>query len=426
MSGLRARGLPLILLAACAGESGFGGGLFGLGDNDSAADDSGSSGWVDSGGGTDSGGDTADTGDVDLPPAECPEDNGYVGFEPHAARTLNGEARWTLDFDAAAEALGYTDCSYHRSYGEMVERQGHTWQCPDCEWFTIGDAEIDEGYADCYAQISTSEQLRTEHLGVGAVDGEPHFWRTGAQNIGLADMGATTGAGTAEDPLLVGWSDEATLDAGGGFVLTATGGFTVGERSDTPIEDEDVPRETPYAGGWPLCNPGGPSPTYTLAAGVTLPNARLVDQYGDAVDLWDFWGSYVVLDSSSPNCGPCQSLAKEEAAWTQSMAREGIDVEWITLLNESLSTVNLPADAEMLDTWVSAMGTTGPVLADEGYAYTLFPAYTGSDSGMSYPTMIVVNRDMQVLGWDSGFGSEADGGTGFSAIEDLIRADYAQ
>ena len=143
------------------------------------------------------------------------------------------------------------------------------------------------------------------------------------------------------------------------------------------------------------------------------------------MDLWDFWGRYLVIDASSPDCGPCQILAQNEASWVSEMAAAGIVVEWVTLLNASLGAPNETPSADALRSWQESMGTTGPILADEGYAYTLFPIYAGREDGMSLPTMIVVNPDMKVLGWDSGFSLESTGGAGFTALEDLIEADAA-
>ncbi len=383
---------------------------------DSAADTA-----ADSGDSGDSGEDT-DTYDLDDP--VCPEPSGYLGVPPRPARTLSGVGVWTLDFDATAEAAGYTDCGYRREYESLVEPSGHTWQCPECTLLTGGDATVVEGFEDCFSLISSSDATRTEHLGVGPVDGEPHLFRTGGANLALGDMGAVGGTGTADDPYQGGWTDDGTLTEGGTFVLSASLTLTEGE-STTWLEDPLVPRSEDYACGWSTCSPGGPSPT-ALETGALLPNERFTDVCGEEYELWDAWGRYVVLDASSPDCGPCQVMAEYEEAWVEEMAARGITVLWVTLLNASLGDVNLPADADTLTAWTEAFGGSGPVVADEGYGYALFPAYLGdTDGGMSFPTVVVVSPDMEVLGADAGFAPEESGGTGFSAIEDLILADAA-
>lgn len=379
--------------------------------NESGGDDSGveDSAWV-------------DTGATYNLTFECPPEAGYIGELPHAARTFSGAATWVIDFDQVAEDAGYVDCSYSRTYVETVEREGYGWQCPTCDWFTAGEAEVVDGYDDCTVLISTSDQVRVEHLGLGLVDGARHFWRTGGENLTLADLGEALGTGTQVDPYRVAWYDEGEVDEGT-FFLTATGQFVVDERSDLEIADIDVARADPYACGWEQCNPGGPVASYTLATGGVFPNARLADSCGDKVDIWDSWGRYLVIDSAAPDCGPCITLARAEAAWVQKMADRGLEVEWITLLNASLSSVNLPADQAALGAWISGTQTGGLVLSDEGFAYAVMPTYTGRESGMSYPTMIVVSPDMTVLGWDSGFSAAEDGGDGFGPIEALIFRD---
>lgn len=380
----------------------------------------------------DTAGDTgADTGDsatddtFDLGDPTCPESTGYVAQPPHAAVVLSGTGAWSLAFDEDAEAVGFSDCDYARTYGELVEMEGHAWQCPGCELLTGGAAEVVSGYANCFAQISSAEAIRVEHLGLGEVDGELHLFRTGSENTPLADMGPLTGSGTEADPYVGGWTDEATLTEGGTMVLTGTVELVRGESETVWVEDVAAPREEPYACGWPQCSPGGPSPTLTLSTGGVLPDERFTDTCGDEVALWDFWGRYLVIDASSPDCGPCIAMADAEQAWVDEMAARGITVEWITLLNATLSHINQSPDAATLAQWDAAFDGEGPVLADEGYGYALFPAYVGGDGGMSFPTVVVVNPDMQVLGWDSGYSSAESGGTGFSAIEALIVADAA-
>lgn len=401
----------LLLIVACASSQ-----------QDRAAPDARSDTGVDSG---DSGGVTADSS-FDLDPAECPQPSGYIGQPAHAAGVLFGEGVWTLDFDAEAEAAGYVDCSYHRRYPALVEMAGHAWQCPDCSLLTAGETIVDEGYEDCLSLISSADATRVEHLGIGEINGVTHVFRTGGENLVLADMGEAPGAGTPSDPLLASWEDDGTFTDGGGFFLTATLELVRDVDESLPIEDPNVALPAVSACGWPHCNPGGPSSTQSVATGSVLPNERFADVCGGEYDLWDGWGRYLVIDASSPDCGPCRTLAENEEAWVEAMARRGITVEWITLLNASLSMVNQPADADVLASWVDSFGSTGPVVADEGYAYGLFPAYLGdTDGGMGFPTMIVVNPDMEVLGSDGGFATEDAGGTGFSVMEALIVADAA-
>lgn len=108
------------------------------------------------------------------------------------------------------------------------------------------------------------------------------------------------------------------------LILMAQLELVVGEDEGAPIEDVNVPRDEPYACGWETCN------------------------------LWDFCGRYIVIDASSPDCGPCRTLAKNETAWVEAMAARGVVVEWVTLLNASLGNIHESPDADTLDKWVTA------------------------------------------------------------------------
>jgi thiol-disulfide isomerase/thioredoxin len=149
-----------------------------------------------------------------------------------------------------------------------------------------------------------------------------------------------------------------------------------------------------------------------------FPNLRLVDQCGDEVDLWDFRGYYLVIDSSAPNCGPCQAMAEGAEAFKARMAASCAPVEMITLLNESLSAINQPASAEDQQAWVDAFGLSSPVLADKGAAYALFPEYLDIESGMSYPAVILVDPDGRVMYGATGFSD-------WSEFRDIILEDWA-
>jgi peroxiredoxin len=361
-------------------------------------------------------GDSADTG---APGPSCVEDplppsEKDTGDAPRVGRTLSGSVTWSLAFDAEAEAAGFTDCSYTRVYAATeVGDQGYL--CPECELLTTADTVMTSGYEDCFLQIDDDEAERTEHVGFGEVDGERHFFRTGNENVRLSDMGAAVGGA---ESWAVAWESEAELTAGGNMLLTAEGTFTEATSDDVWIEDVTGARTEPYTCGWPQNSPGGPNPTWTVATGEVFPNLRLVDQCGDEVDLWDFRGYYLVIDSSAPNCGPCQAMAEGAEAFKARMAASCAPVEMITLLNESLSAINQPASAEDQQAWVDAFGLSSPVLADKGAAYALFPEYLDIESGMSYPAVILVDPDGRVMYGATGFSD-------WSEFRDIILEDWA-
>jgi len=343
-----------------------------------------------------------------VDPVAGPKD---MGSGPRAARTLDGTITLAVDFDASAEALGYHDCAYTRDYNHFVERTDLGWLCPDCTLLTEGTAAIVSGYEDCYAQVSDVDAERVEQ--VGLVEGDDvRLWRTGTQNVRLAELGPLVDGAVA-------FSDVGEIEDVGGYAVTGSGDFVEGEVDGT-VDDPDGARSEPYTCGWPLFSPGGPTESYEAAVGAVLPNARLEDTCAERVDLWDFRGRYVVIDASSPNCGPCQEMARRAEAFKAEMADLCVDVEMITLLNAGLSEVNLPASPPTLDAWNLHFGLSSPVLADAGYGYGVLAPALNPDGGMGLPSIAVLDPEGRVIYMDTGFG-ETSGY--FDPMRDVILAD---
>lgn len=363
------------------------------------------------------------SGDDTATPAVCEpvEDlpvEKYAGDPPRAARTLSGVVVTTLEFDAEAEALGFVDCSYTREWALLPEITDQGWLCPDCAWLTKGEGEVIEGYADCYGQISESDAIRVEHLGFAAGDDGLHLWRSGYENVPLADTGAAVNAAAldAGEPVEVAWSDEGELEDGGVVTLSAAGTLTAGTSDTLTVADPAQPRTEPYTCGWPLQSPGGPVESWVPTTGEVFPNVRLLDQCGEQVDLWDFRGRYVIIDAASPDCGPCNAMAATAEAFKAEMAARCIPVETITVLNESLSAVNKPADAATVRAWIEAYGITSPVLADEGVGYDLIAPYVSGGDGVSLPSALVIAPDGRLLGGDHGYSDDSGGWDRYAAF----------
>jgi thiol-disulfide isomerase/thioredoxin len=366
-------------------------------------------------------GDSADS----VPPAECPAgptppDDPIEGYAPRPAETWSGSVTWTVDFNLLAEVGGHHDCTYTRDYPAMVEVTDEPWLCPACSVLVKGTATIVSGYEDCYAQLSDADAEHVEQLGLGAEDGAPAFFRSGNENVALASMG--TGVDAQADAIEVAWSDEPRFPTPDAFTLSAEGRFQRALSDTVEVSDPQDPRQEPYTCGWPLFNPGGPNTSWELRDGEVFPNFRLQDQCDDPVSLWDFRGRYVVIDASSPNCGPCQAMAAAAPAFEAAMRDQCVDVASVTLLNASLSAVNLPAPLEDLQGWAEYFGLDGPVLADLGLGYALLPAYLSYEGGMSLPSWVVLDPEGRLLGGGSGYSDDAGG---FAEIDSIILADLA-
>lgn len=347
----------------------------------------------------------------DLPPedsdADCmvevtPPDEPVAGGPPVAARELAGMIVWTADFDAEAEARGLVDCSYTRSYSG-TERIDQGYLCPDCSFLAPAVTEMIAGYDDCYGQIGTQPQIHTEEVGLGEVDGALHFFRTSLENATLKDLGAVEGDAAAFRFL---YEEDSDLTDGGVLSLTLSGDFQSSSGTEM-LEDPQSLREEPYACGWPRNNPGGPNSSYTLAEGEVFPNVRLLDRCGERVSLWDFRGFYLVVDVSAINCSYCQVMAKGAEGFKARMEEACVPVEMITLMAESLSTVNIPASQEMLEAWTDTYGLSSPVLADEGFGYARLREYVGEDN-FGYPTTAILDPEGRLIGTIDGFSTYKD------------------
>ena len=124
-----------------------------------------------------------------------------------------------------------------------------------------------------------------------------------------------------------------------------------------------------------------------FAVGQVLPDMRLVDQYGDEVAAWQWYGMVVAIDVSTMWCGPCRGLAAE------------VDETWLDYRDQGFMYITLlpqdqggeVPDLSDLNAWAEQFDITAPVLSDDaGYSYQIVPDNT-------YPRIMVVGRDMRVI-----------------------------
>ncbi len=363
-------------------------------------------------GGTD---DTA-TGE-ELAPLQASCTAGEAGSaDPLPSMRLTSTVTWTLDFDADAEAGGAEDCSYTRTY-EGLQRFGREHLCPDCSFITVGTATMTEG-VDCYAQISsTAETARDELWGIS---NGTEVRRAGRAQYPLGAVLATLDTASGDgSPVPVAWeSGPNALTSGGTFDLTATG-HIAWELDETTLQDDPwAPRPDAYACGWECEDPGDLVGTAPLALGETIPNGRFQDVCGDTVDLWDFHGSYLVIDASQSDCGPCRSMAQTEHAFVQQMRAAGVPVRVVTLMGNGLSATYETPSADTLSSWVDTYGVDEPVLADTAWTLSFFPSfiqgYSGEDYG--YPAWIVVDPELRPIHGNVGFSS-------WDSVAEVVMAD---
>jgi hypothetical protein len=362
--------LFLSLLIACSGDK---------------ADDVQDSGTpVDSGSVTDSG----DTNPVDTQDTAPPETQDAI--------LVSGHATWTLQFDTDAEANGFFDCTYTRTF-EGIQYLDQDYLCPECTAQTGGTATMTDG-ADCFEQISTAGPVRYEAWGFS----DTGFYRSSPENRALGELTEITlAAEGSETP--IDWTSDYDITAGGTMNIAALGGFTWTQSAATQIEKPGTGHNGPYTCGWPQNDPGTLELDYVLADGSTFPNAYLRDQCGEQVSIWDLYGRYLVIDNTQPDCGPCQNMANTSEDFISEMATQGIEVMMVSLMGKGLSEPWVEPTDQTMNEWVEAFGLKGPVLADRGFGFGLMPPYFEDDYG--FPAWMVVGPDMRIVTGNVGFSS---------------------
>lgn len=355
--------------------------------------------------------DTGSSGETDLSEPD------WTGFEGDAdgtepATLVIGQVTWTLTFDDEAQSLGFTDCSYTRTF-RGVQYNDMGYLCPECTVQVSGTATMTEGLDDCYSQISSDTATERDESW-GWSDGA--FYRAGRAQFPLGELATFSDAGP-EAPIALSWESESDLTDGGSMVLSASGELLYKVDDGVLVRSAEPALPDSYACGWPQNDPGDLELDYALGVGKTFPNVYLKDQCGETVKLWDLYGSWLVLDSSQSDCGPCQTMADGAEAFVAQMAQEGIEVRVVSLLGNGLSDPFGTPSESTLSTWVDAFSLTDPVLYDRGFAYAMFPQFIADYSGESFgfPAWLVVSPEMELIHGNVGFSS-------WDAVGDIIRA----
>ncbi len=140
---------------------------------------------------------------------------------------------------------------------------------------------------------------------------------------------------------------------------------------------------------WPVGQaPPGDLAEEGFSDGQVVPDLRLMDQHGDEVSLWQFYGMVVALDFSTIWCGPCQKLADEVDEVQESYESQGFI--YISVLPEN-GDGEIPT-LEDLEYWAELHEITAPIVADdEGHSYEV--VVPGKDA---FPAVVVIGRDMRV------------------------------
>lgn len=126
--------------------------------------------------------------------------------------------------------------------------------------------------------------------------------------------------------------------------------------------------------------------------GEVIPDFTMIDQFGNNVSLYQFYGYTIVLDFSASWCGPCQDAAPGMQELWEKYRSEGVMI--ITILEENV--YGNITSTDNLAEWADAFGLELPVLGGQTAA-DMFQA--GCDAGVltgSIPDYLLIDADLRL------------------------------
>lgn len=150
---------------------------------------------------------------------------------------------------------------------------------------------------------------------------------------------------------------------------------------------------SPPTNSWPVQAPPDTLQASGFGVGQVPPDLRLVDQHGDDVSLWQFYGLVVLLDISTMWCAPCQELAQGTAHTFDDYRDDGF--MYLTVLQEDVE--SHPPDRDDLVLWANTFAIESPVLADgRDPATGTLPRTAAAVQRGQFPALLLINRDLTI------------------------------
>ncbi len=190
-------------------------------------------------------------------------------------------------------------------------------------------------------------------------------------------------------------------------------------------EDEELAGsdpENPFS--WPFGTGQWPDFSDTAAAdgvvgsgygiGDIMPDSTLMDQFGNDVSLYQFYGYMIILEFGAGWCGPCQSAAPESQIMWEEYREQGVVVIHVM----TGDWYDDPPDQAFLMEWATDFGLDLPVLGgDENVGDDMYWSFEDAGTIEAYiPAFVIIDRQMEIYdGWTAWSETMYD-----DALEDLL------
>lgn len=313
----------------------------------------------------------------------------------------DGDVRWTVTYDEVARADGATDCTYTRRYAAIEDRSA-PWTCPTCEAVFAASSSMSDADAACYRALTGLEPSPVERIGWS----DAQFFRSIYAFGPMSPTSDLTGpapdrSGDVYEVPFASAVDVPRAVGPGSAHIAVDGALAVAVAPGDPWSGMNPPEV--YTCGWRRGDPPVYDGPWTPSVGEPVPDGWFTDACGQPVRLHDLTGSYVVVDISAADCGPCQAMAAGEDAFLAEVRALDIPIDVVTLLATGLAAPFDEGPVELLDAWRGVFGIQSPVLADRGWggamALSLWP------DALAYPSWFVLSPDLDLIGTGQGYGS---------------------
>lgn len=127
-----------------------------------------------------------------------------------------------------------------------------------------------------------------------------------------------------------------------------------------------------------------------------------VDQNGDTWNLYENYGTVMIIDFSTVWCGVCRTIAADVQMHQDLWTSQGYDFLWVTVLVDG-STWGTSPTVDEINNWVTSYGiTTSPVLIGDRSVIDTSAADGYPITG--WPTLVIVDETMTIThginGWN--------------------------